>query len=268
MVKVSKLKVSNNLKESIKKVVDELGGFSSFIKKGEVVLLKPNFNTQDPFPASTDIAFLKAVVELAYEQDPKGVIIGESSTLSLNTRRVMQEIGLFDLMEKMPIPPRIYNFDERVWLEKQVPGAKYLKKVKVPRFLDRADKLILLPCLKTHNLAQFTGALKLSVGFMKPYQRVPLHLRYLQEKIAELNKIIKVDLVIMDARKCFINKGPASGRLVQPDLILASKDRVAIDIEGVKIIQSYRGNSLKSIKPQDVPQIKKALELKIGELPD
>ncbi|KPJ54565.1 hypothetical protein AMJ47_04110 [Parcubacteria bacterium DG_72] len=180
----------------------------------------------------------------------------------------MQEIGLFDLMEKMPIPPRIYNFDERKWVEKEIPEAKYLKKVKVPKFLDRADKLILLPCLKTHNLSQFTGALKLSVGFMKPWQRTPLHLWYLQEKIAELNKIIKPDLVIMDARKCFISKGPSSGRLVEPDLILASKDRVAIDIEGVKIIQSYKGNSLKNIKPQDILQIKKALELKIGELPD
>ena len=168
----------------------------------------------------------------------------------------------------MSIPPRIYNFDEREWVEKRIPQAKYLKRVKVPQFLDRADKLILLPCLKTHNLAKFTGALKLSVGFIKPYQRTPLHLWHLQEKVAELNKIIKADLVIMDARKCFINKGPSSGKLTEPDLILASKDRVAIDIEGVKIIQSYRGNSLKNIKAQDITQIKKALELKIGELPD
>ena len=268
MAKVSKIKVNNKLKESIKKAVDQLGGFSAFIKKGEVVLLKPNFNTQDPFPACTDIVFLKAVVELVYEQEPKGVIIGESSTLSLNTRKVMQEIGLFDLMEKMPVPPRIYNFDERDWVEKTIPGAKYLKKVKVPKFLDRADKLILLPCLKTHNLAKLTASLKLSVGFMKPYQRTPLHLWHLQEKVAELNKIIKPDLIIMDARKCFINKGPSSGKLAEPDLILVSKDRVAIDIEGAKIIQSYKGNSLKNINAQDILQIKKALELKIGELPD
>ena len=266
MAKVSKVKVNNNLRKAVLDVVNEAGGFN--IKKGEVVLLKPNFNTQDPFPASTDLEFLKTVVELVYEQDPKGVIIGESSTLSLNTRKAMEEVGLFDLMKDMSVPPRVYNFDEREWVEKDIPGAKYLKKVKVPEFLDRADKLILLPCLKTHSLAQFTGALKLSVGFMKPYQRVPLHLRYLQEKVAELNKIINADLVIMDARKCFINKGPSHGKVAEPDLILCSKDRVAIDVEGIRIIQSYKGNSLKKIKAQDIPQIKRALELKIGELPD
>ncbi len=266
MARVSKVKVNNNLRKAILQAVNETGGFN--IKKGEVVLLKPNFNTQDPFPASTDLEFLKTVVELVYEQEPKGVIIGDSSTLSLNTRRVMEEIGVLDLMKKMPIPPRVYNFDEREWVEKKIPGAEYLKRVKVPKFLDRADKLILLPCLKTHSLAQFTGSLKLSVGFMKPYQRTPFHLWHIQEKIAELNKIINPDLVIMDARKCFINKGPAHGKIAEPDLILCSKDRVAIDIEGVRIIQSYKGNSLKKINAQDIPQIKKALELKIGEFPD
>ena len=261
MAKVSKVKVNNELREAILKAVNEVGGFN--IKKGEVVLLKPNFNTQDPSPASTDLEFLKTVVELVYEQDPKGVIIGESSTLSLNTRKVMEEIGLLDLMKKMPVPPRVYNFDEREWVEREIPGAKYLKKVKVPEFLVRADKLILLPCLKTHSLAQFTGALKLSVGFMKPYQRTPLHLWHLQEKIAELNKIINADLIIMDARKCFINKGPSHGEIAEPDLILCSKDRVAIDVEGVKIIQSYKGNSLKGLDPLQITQIKKAKELGI-----
>jgi uncharacterized protein (DUF362 family) len=267
MAKVTKIKVDKDLKESIRRAVEELGGFSSFVKKGEVVLLKPNFNTQDPYPASTDAAFLKAVVELVYEQDPKGVIIGESSTLSLNTRRVMEDLGVYELL-KMPVPPRIYNFDERAWVKKEIPNAEFLKTVKVPKFLDRADKLILLPCLKTHNLAQFTGALKLSVGFMKPYQRTPLHLWHLQEKVAELNTLINPVLVIMDARKCFINKGPDRGKIKEPELILASRDRVAVDIEGVKIIQSYRGNSLKNIKPEDIVQIKKALELKVGQFPD
>lgn len=262
MAKVSKVKADNDLKESVRKAVEELGGFSSFIKKGEVVLLKPNFNTQDPYPASTDVAFLRAIVELVYEQDPKSVIIGESSTLSLNTRKVMQELGVFELL-KMPIPPKIYNFDERDWVEKKIPKARFLKKVKVPKLLDKADKLILLPCLKTHNLAQFTGALKLSVGFIKPYQRTPLHLWHLQEKIAELNTIINSDLVIMDARKCFINKGPNRGKIKEPGLILASKDRVALDIEGVKIIQGYKGNSLRGLDQLQIVQIKKSLELKI-----
>lgn len=262
MKKVSKVKVRENLKSSILESVDQVGGFGKLVKPGETVLLKPNFNTADSFPASTDLEFLKAVVELVYEHDPKIVMIGDSSTMSLNTRKVMEDLGVFNL-EKMLKPPRIYVFEERKWIKKEIPGAEHLKKVSLTNFLDRADKIILLPCLKTHFLAQYTGALKLSVGFTKPYQRVRLHAMHLQEKIAELNKIIPTDLVIMDARKCFINKGPAKGKIREPNLILASKDRVAVDIEGVKIIQSYRGNSLQGINPKKITQIKKAININV-----
>lgn len=262
MNKVVKIKVEENLKESVLKSVNELGGFGKFINKGDVVLLKPNFNTADPSPASTDLGFLKVVTELVYDCGAKIVIIGDSSTMSLNTRKVMEKIGVFEL-EKMERPPRIYVFDERKWVKKTIPEAKFLKNVSVSEYLDKVDKLILLPNLKTHFLAQFTGALKLSIGFVKPFQRVGFHFRNLQEKTAELNKIINPDLIIMDARKCFIKKGPAEGELREPGLILASTDRVAIDIAGVKIIQGFKGNSLKGVDPYQIPQIKKAIEIGI-----
>ena len=263
MTKVSKVKVEKNLKKAISKTVDEVGGFKKIIKKGDVVLLKPNFNTADPFPASTDFDFLKAVVELVYKCCPKSVILGDSSTLSLNTREIMEKLRVFEL-EEMERAPKVYVFDERSWVQKEIPEGKYLKKIYVSQYLDRADKIILLPCLKTHILAQFSGSLKLSVGFMKPFHRVALHAKDIQEKIAELNKIIHPDLIIMDARKCFINKGPDKGEVAEPNLILASKNRVAIDIEGVKIIQSFKGNSLKNINPLEITQIKKAIEFGIG----
>jgi len=262
MNKVSKTTVESDLKSSIVKSVSDIGGFEKFVKRGETVLLKPNFNTADPFPASSDLGFLKAIVELVYECGAKIVMIGDSSTMSLNTRKVMEELGVFDL-EKMEVPPRIYNFDKRNWIKKQVPDGKFLKTVSVTEILERADKLILLPNLKTHSHAQFTGALKLSVGFMKPIERVRLHLKNLQEKIAELNKLINPHLIIMDGRKCFINKGPAEGKLAEPNLILASENRIDIDVEGIKIIQSFKGNSLKNINPLEMPQIKKAIELGI-----
>ncbi len=262
MIKVAKVKTGQDLKKTIAKAVDGLGGFNNFINKGEVVLLKPNFNTADPAPASTDINFLKAVTELIYECGAKIVMIGDSSTMSLNTRKVMEKLGVFEL-EKMETPPRIYVFDERKWINKTIPGARFLKKVSVTEFLDRADKLILLPNLKTHSVAQFTGSLKLSVGFMKPIQRVGLHFRNTQEKIAELNKIIRPVLVIMDARKCFINKGPAEGAVREPGLILASQDRLAVDVEGIKIIQGFKGNSLEGIDPWSITQIRMARDIAI-----
>jgi len=264
-IKVSKVKVSKKgikkLKKDIEKAVDILGGFKAFIKKGDVVLLKPNFNTADPFPASTDIKFLKSVIELIHKCNPKAIIIGDSSTLSISTRKIMNQLKIFNLEKTHNV--KVYTFDEYKWIKK-ILNAKYLKKVSVTEILSRADKLILLPCLKTHKYAAFTGALKLSVGFMKPTERIPMHLLHLQEKIAELNKIINPDLIIMDARKCFINGGPSRGKVQKPNLILASTDRIAIDVEGIKIIQSFKENSLNKLNPWQLPQIKRAVQLGLG----
>ncbi|HUV71917.1 MAG TPA: DUF362 domain-containing protein [Clostridia bacterium] len=265
MPKVVKTKVEKDLKNSVSGLLGELGGFKKFIKTGEVVFLKPNFNTADPFPASTDLEFLKAVVELVYEAGAKLVMIGESSTVSLNTRKIMEEKGVFALQES-ETPPRVYIFEEGKWLKKPIPNSQYLKSVSLPEILSRVDKLILLPCLKTHKQAQFTGSLKLSIGLVRPRERVPIHLRDLQEKIAELNKVIQPDLIIMDARKCFINQGPSHGEVREPGLVLASTDRVAIDVEGIRIIQGYQGNSLNELEPFELPQIKKAIEFGIGKV--
>ncbi|MGB9743445.1 MAG: DUF362 domain-containing protein [Minisyncoccales bacterium] len=263
MKKVIKTKLQKNLRDTILTALQPLGGIDNFINKGDVVLVKPNFNTADPFPASTDFNFLKEVVEIIYEKKPKLVIVGESSTMSLNTRKVMEKLGIFKLLESTQ-PPRIYVFEELKWIKKEISGARYLKSVSLTEILDRVDKIVLLPCLKTHKYGQFTGALKLAVGLMKPVERVKLHLSHLQEKIAELNVLFQPNLILMDARKCFINRGPAEGELKEPNLILASDDRVAIDVEGIKIIQSFRGNSLKKINAWDLPQIRRAVELAIG----
>ena len=48
----------------------------------------------------------------------------------------------------------------------------------------------------------------------------------------------------MDGRKAFISDGPDHGTLVEPDIIMASGDQLAIDVEGVRILQSY-GRSAK-----------------------
>lgn len=262
MLELSKVKFEGDLKKAVFQAVEELGGFSRFIQKGDVVFLKPNFNTADPYPASTDLSFLKVVVELVYQAEAKLVMIGDSSTMTLNTRKVMEKLKVFDLL-KMDPSPRIYVFEEGEWLKKEVPQGKYLKKVYIPKILEHPDKLIFLPCLKTHFLAQYTGALKLAVGFMKPFQRVHLHLRKIQEKIAELNTLFHPDLIIMDARKCFIKGGPAQGEIREPNLILASPSRLAIDLEGIRIIKSYSKNDLEGILPEELPQIKRAKELGI-----
>ena len=259
---VSKVKVSWDLKSAIVDAVKQLGGITKFIKKGETVLLKPNFNTADEFPGSSDLEFLKVVIELMYQAEAGELILGESSTFMQNPENVMKKMGVYQLQQSFP-KLKIVNFNQGKWLKKTIPNGKYLKTASIPEVLSQVDKIIFLPCLKTHFMAQFTGSIKLAVGIMKPIERLSMHARNLQEKIAELSTLVQPDLIIMDGRKCFISGGPGTGEVREPDLILAATDRVALDIEGIKIIQSFPGNSLTGIIPEQLPQIKRAIEMNL-----
>lgn len=249
----------DGLKESIAAAVAAIGGFSPVVGKGDTILLKPNFNTADPFPASSDPAFVRAVIELLYDHGASVVVLGESSSKS--TRRVLRDTGMLD--EARRAGAEVVIFDEEKWIEAQV-GGQYLKKVTLAEAAQRAEKMVYLPCLKTHTGARFTLSLKLAMGFVRPRDRWVMHLRRLQEKVAELNTVIHPDLVIMDGRKCFISGGPSQGVVREPGLVLASGDRVAIDAEALRVIKSYPGNGLKK-DVWDYAQLKRAIQLGLGQ---
>ncbi len=257
---VSKTTVLGDLEESILRSLDMVGGFGKVIEKGDEVWLKPNFNTGDLPPGSSDPDFVKAVIELLYEHGAGKVLIGESSMMSASTRKIFEETGMLERAEEAGA--EVVFFDESKWVKIET-GGEYLRKVSLPEKALGTKKLVYVCCMKTHKWAKFTLSLKLAVGFMKPSERTPLHLRHIEEKIADLNLVVHPSLVIMDGRVCFINGGPACGERRSPNVILASGDRVAIDVEAIKTIQSFEGNSLPD-NPWNYTQIGRAAQLGIG----
>jgi uncharacterized protein (DUF362 family) len=257
---VSKVTATSDVKGSMLRAVNLIGGFGKVIEKGDEVWLKPNFNTSDAPPGSSDPDFVKAVIELLYEYGAGKVIVGESSMMSASTRRVFGETGMLKKTEEAGA--EVVFFDECKWVKVST-GGKYLKRVSLPTRALEAEKLVHVCCMKTHKWAKFTLSLKLSVGFMKPKERMMLHARHLEEKIADLNLVVHPDLIIMDGRKCFINGGPACGELRNPNIILASGDRIALDVEAIKTIKSFEGNSLLG-DPWNYIQIRRAVEQRIG----
>ena len=259
-VLVSKVANLRNLKEGILNSVNLIGGFNKIIEKDDEILLKPNFNTADSPPGSSDPDFVKAVIELLYEHGAGKVVLGESSTRRLSTRKVLEETGMIRKAEEAGAEVAV--FDEGKWVKVSIDG-KYLKKVSLPETALEAKKIAYVCCMKTHKWAKFTLSLKLAVGFLKPSERMRLHMRNLEEKIADLNLVVHPDLMIMDGRKCFISGGPAKGELRSPGVVLASGDRIAMDVEALKIIQSFDGASLKD-DPWSYAQIHRAVELGLG----
>jgi len=257
---VSKLRCDGDLRQNIGQAVSAIGGFERLVEPGDTILIKPNFNTADPPPAASDPQFVKAVIELLYEHGAGKVIVGESSTLMLSTRDALRKTGMLQVAKEAGA--EVVIFDEGEWVTVDI-GQRYLKKVALAKAGLEAEKIVYVCCLKTHRFADFTMSLKLAMGLVRRRDRSGMHLRRLREKLAELNLAIAPDLIIMDGRRCFIAGGPAAGELREPNLILASGDRIAIDVEGLKVIQSYPGHSLKK-GPWELTMIRRAVELGLG----
>lgn len=262
---VSKVVAGEDIKASIEKSIAQMGNLGQAIVRGDKVLIKPNFNSPDPLPAATDPVFLRAVVEILLEAGAK-VMVGESSGgMWRPTSKVFKKLGLLGLSHSLGV--ELVSFDDRPrdWVRIKS-GGDYLSTVFMPRSAYEADKLVYLPCMKTHILGDFSGALKLGVGFMHPGQRRALHMGHLRQKVAEINLCWQPDLIIMDGRKTFISGGPSSGKLAdpEPNLILASGDLVAIDVEGMKVIQSYKAKNKLPANPWQSVQVATALKHKLG----
>lgn len=263
---VGKSNALGELKDDIRRVVDSIGGFERVIEPGDSVTIKPNLNTGDPYPASSDPEFLQAVGELLYEAGAKKLRIVDSSMFALKTCNVADEIGLCKVVGNLEA--EIIYLDEHEWVKKKFPKGKYMRSGFIGAPALEGDKLVVLPCLKTHRFARFTATMKVFVGWVRARDRLRMHARRLEAKIADLASFFRPDLIVMDARKVFVTGGPANGQIESPNLILASGDMVAIDVEGVRILKSYDAKNRLSGDVWELPQIRHAAEIGIGATGD
>ncbi len=242
--------------------------------RGKTVALKANFNSADPFPASTHIDTLEILVEGLKEAGVNDLTLAERSGMG-KTRDVLEQMGVFDLSEKIGFRIVVLDEVERDELMKiETDGTHWSHGFYLHKLFNNADRVVQTCCLKTHRFGgHYTMSLKNSIGLVA--KRIPgesynymaeLHSSpYQRLMIAETNLFYKVDLIIMDALEAFVSGGPDRGEVVEPNLLLASRDRVAIDAVGIAILRSH--GSTKEVMEGDIfelEQIRRAAELDIG----
>ena len=237
------------------------------------VAIKANYNSADPFPASTHIDTLAAIVEVLKAGKAGSIMLAERSGMGV-TGEVLQERGVLDLARRSGVDVIVLDDlrDRRAWVQH---SASHWQRgyLFAPYFAD-ADVTIQTCCLKAHRFGgHFTMSLKNSVGMVARYDPEDnydymgeLHSSPRQrEMIAEVNAAYSPTVVIMDAIKGFSRGGPEKGTLIEPGLMLASSDRIAIDACGVAILRSY--GTTQEVANGDIfslPQIRRAAELGLG----
>jgi uncharacterized protein (DUF362 family) len=238
------------------------------------VALKANYNSADPFPASSHPKTVQTLVRSIKEHDPSNIVLAERSGMGI-TRDVLETMGIIYLGEKEGFEVRVLDEEDMDgWLKVDREGTHWVKGFYISKIFTDADKVVQTCCLKSHRFGgHFTLSLKNSVGLVA--KTVPggaynymaeLHISpYQRSMIAEINNNYDVDLILMDGMKAFVDKGPEQGHLIEPNLIMMSTDRIAIDAVGVSILRHYgTTRDISKGKIFDLDQIKRASELGVG----
>ncbi len=244
VAKISLVK-TNNRAEGVRQAIDLLG-LNPVANRG--VFLKPNFNSADPTPGSTHLDVLRALVLKLSELGAGKITVGDRSGMG-NTRQVMQSLGVFTLANELGFDTLVLD-EQRAedWVRINPSGSHWRQGFPFARACLESEALVQTCCLKTHRYGgHFTLSLKNSVGMVaklvpgesynymtelhsSPNQRI---------MIAEINSAYQPALVVLDGLEAFVNGGPDQGKLVQPGVVLAGSDRVAIDAVGVAILRSF-----------------------------
>lgn len=232
------------------------------------ILLKPNFNTADPFPASTHNDTITNLILHLKQMGAKGITIGERSGPP-DTKDVLKEKGIYELSKKLGIG--LINFEElpsNEWVRIKPEKSHWINGFDVAKPVLDSECVVATCCLKTHKYSGvFTMSLKLAVGITHKRNMTELHtsLLSMRKMIAEINQAYAPALILMDAVEAFVDGGPAHGTKKRADCILAGTDRIAIDAVGLAILKKL--GSSKAIMDKKIfeqEQIARAVELGLG----
>ncbi|MDP2755086.1 MAG: DUF362 domain-containing protein [Nitrospirota bacterium] len=262
--KVSLVKTSDREK-GVKKVIELLG--INPVKRKDV-LLKPNFNTADPFPGSTHNDTIIHLILHLKNMGAKSIIIGERSGPP-DTHSVLKEKGIYDLSKKLGVG--LINFEElssEGWVKIKPEKSHWRDGFDVAKPVFDSKCIVTTCCLKTHGYGGvFTMSLKLSVGITHKKNMRELHTSFFSMKkmIAEINQAYTPSLILLDGIEAFVDGGPAKGTKKKGNVMIAGTDRIAIDAVGLAILKELGSNKdIMGKKVFEQEQIARAVELGLG----
>lgn len=220
---------------SVTRCLEDLGGLEKLVPPGKTVLVKPNLVVEQPhdFGATTNPEVVEVILQELLRTSPREIILGDGAATVCSTQKAFQVTGMDKLAEKYGA--RLVDFQKDRYVKVPVPAGKALDEVQVVRTVREADCIINLPVLKVHAQTKATVSLKNLKGCISDREKKRFHRLNLEQCIADLNTVIPVNLVVVDATVCsFAWEG--GGSPVAMDTIVAGTNPVAVDTVAVPLL--------------------------------
>ncbi len=237
---------TDDINEMVRESLDLIGGLSGKVKKGGHVVIKPNLFAPYPPPVSVDRRVIAAMVSLAREAGAGKVTVIEGVSMGTLMKRVnpahsgvcmRRGYSTIEVMRMLGVKKavedaggEVIGVEDAEKVSIDIKGGMALHRVLYPKVVMDADYFINMPALKTHTMTMVTLSIKNLQGLLDEKSRYYSHRDDLDQHMADISKIRKPDLVLLDGLIGMEGMGAGEGGSpVEMGIIMAGHDPVAVD---------------------------------------
>lgn len=242
--------------ELVNKAFDMFGGISQFVKKGDTVVVKPNIGwaRRPEQAADTNPEIVAEIIRLCKKAGASKVKVFDNTC---NEPKRCYRLSGIEKAAKDAGANVTYIFPQKFKKVKIEKGKALTSWEFYSDVLD-ADVYINVPIAKHHSLSKVTLGLKNTMGIIGG-NRGAIHSNF-DQKIADLNTVIRPNITIIDAVRVLMRNGPQGGNLndvKEMNTLIAGVDPVAVDSLGATLFD---------LKGTDLGYIRTAYEMGLGEI--
>ena len=219
---------NGNPSTMVRRALTALGGMTTYVSKGDVVVVKPNIGW-DRTPqqaANTHPEVVAETVKMCYEAGAKKVKVFDRTCN--DARRCYKRSGIEKAVKDAGGEMR-HIVDTR-FKKIDIPRGKVLKSWEFYKDILECDVFINIPIAKHHSLTRLSLGIKNIMGVIGG-DRGKIH-NGIDQKLADLCTVLRPNLSIMDATRILVANGPQGGSLGDvrdTKTVVAGTDMVAVD---------------------------------------
>lgn len=225
----------DGLPAALDRVVAPFGGWGAIVAPGDRVAVKVNLLraapperavTTHPETLRCVLRALKAAGARPFVADSPGGLNGPAKVA-----RAYHLSGIADVCAAEDVPI-IDIEDEKTTVD--APQGKLYRSFKVGRAFVRADSMVQVGVLKTHQLMRLTGGVKLTYGCIPGLAKAQLHVRAQRREdfadmLLDLHLAMAPRFTVIDGIVAMEGQGPGGGEPRELGSLFAARDCVALD---------------------------------------
>lgn len=274
---VALVKYNGDVEKTLGEAIKLIGGFKTLKSP---LIIKPNISAglDKTGYANTNLDVVEAFIRLVLEKNPKLQIrIVESDSEAKYADEAFEKFGYKDLEQRMRssgFEVSLVNLSRSPVVSVKFEGL-FFKNPELPSLLVDPKYFVSLAIAKTHGLVLVTGAAKNLFGLL-PRKNKSFYHPDINDVIIDLNRIVKPDLCIVDARVGLEGWNGPKKKIVnafimgrEPVSVDATTTRVmGLDPEKIRHLVGAEKYGLGSLHPSVVGESIDAMAVKFNQPSD